>query len=69
MKRRTFLSAIGSGVAVTAGSMMTSAASAAGKDPIKLGLLFSQSGTMANNESLLKDVSLMTIERSTPRAA
>ena len=63
MKRRAFLSAIGSGVAATAGSMITPAAFAASKEPIKLGLLFSQSGTMANNESLLKDISLMTIEQ------
>lgn len=63
MKRRAFLSAIGSGVAATAGSIITPAAFAASKEPIKLGLLFSQSGTMANNESLLKDISLMTIEQ------
>jgi urea transport system substrate-binding protein len=63
MKRRAFISAIGSGVAATAGSMITPSAFAASKEPIKLGLLFSQSGTMANNESLLKDISLMTIEQ------
>ncbi|PLZ03196.1 branched-chain amino acid ABC transporter substrate-binding protein [Burkholderia sp. WAC0059] len=38
-------------------------AHAAGGEPIKLGLLFSQSGTMANGESLLKDISLMTIDQ------
>ncbi len=63
MKRRTFLSVVGSTVAASAGSMMPPTALAASHDPIKLGLLFSQSGTMANNESLLKDISLMTIEQ------
>lgn len=67
MKRRAFLSAIGTGVAATAGSMIAPPAFAAAKDPIKVGLLFSQSGTMANNESLLKDISLMTIEQINAR--
>jgi urea transport system substrate-binding protein len=64
MKRRTFLSALGSGVITAAGSTLPKAAFAAGgADPIKLGLLFSQSGTMANGESLLKDMALMTIDQ------
>jgi urea transport system substrate-binding protein len=64
MKRRTFLSAVGSGLVTAAGATLPKAAFAAGGgEPIKLGLLFSQSGTMANNESLLKDTALMTIDQ------
>jgi urea transport system substrate-binding protein len=64
MKRRTFLSALGSGVISAAGASLPKAAFAAGgAEPIKLGLLFSQSGTMANGESLLKDTALMTIDQ------
>ena len=66
MKRRNFLSAVGSGVvAASAGSLPQGvlAATPAGNGPVKLGLLFSQSGAMANNESLLKDISLMTIDQ------
>lgn len=59
MKRREFLSVAGAGVVAAA---LPSALLAAG-DPIKIGLLFSQSGTMANNESLLKDTALMTIDQ------
>src|SRR4030081_1936372 len=62
MKRRNFLSAIGSGiVAASATSLSRSVMAAGSADTVKLGLLFSQSGTMANNESLLKDIALMTI--------
>lgn len=64
MKRRGFLSAVGTGLlASSAGGMSEPVLAAGGADPIKLGLLFSQSGTMANNESLLKDISLMTIDQ------
>ena len=66
MKRRNFLSAVGSGVvAVSAGNLSHTALAAtpSGSGPVKLGLLFSQSGAMANNESLLKDISLMTIDQ------
>ena len=64
MKRRTFLSAVGSGLVSAAGTALPKAAFAAGAgEPIKLGLLFSQSGTMANGESLLKDTALMTIDQ------
>jgi urea transport system substrate-binding protein len=64
MKRRNFLSAVGSGVLVSSGASLPNMAFAAGeKGPIKIGLLFSQSGAMANNESLLKDISLMTIDQ------
>ena len=66
MKRRNFLSAVGSGVvAASAGSLSQTALAAtpSGSGPVKLGLLFSQSGAMANNESLLKDISLMTIDQ------
>ena len=66
MKRRNFLSAVGSGVvAVSAGNLSQTALAAtpSGSGPVKLGLLFSQSGAMANNESLLKDISLMTIDQ------
>ncbi|MBW4048167.1 MAG: transporter substrate-binding protein [Proteobacteria bacterium] len=68
MKRRVFLSALGSSVAAVAGTALPQSVLAAGsKEPIKLGLLFSQSGTMANNESLLKDISLMTIDQINAR--
>ena len=68
MKRRVFLSALGSSVVATAGTVLPQSVLAAGnKDPINLGLLFSQSGTMANNESLLKDISLMTIDQINAR--
>lgn len=64
MKRRSFLSAVGSGVVTaSASSLSAPAALAADTGPIKLGLLFSQSGAMANNESLLKNTALMTIDQ------
>jgi urea transport system substrate-binding protein len=64
MKRRNFLSAVGSGVvAASASSLSRSALAAEGAGPVKIGLLFSQSGAMANNESLLKDIALMTIDQ------
>lgn len=64
MKRRTFLSAVGSGLVSVAGTTLPKVALAAGgAEPLKLGLLFSQSGTMANNESLLKDTALMSIDQ------
>ncbi|HWZ47371.1 MAG TPA: urea ABC transporter substrate-binding protein [Herbaspirillum sp.] len=64
MKRRTFLSAVGSGLVAAAGTALPKVSFAAGSaEPIKLGLLFSQSGTMANGESLLKDIALMTIDQ------
>lgn len=64
MKRRNFLSAVGSGVvAASATSLPRIAGAAEGTGPVKIGLLFSQSGAMANNESLLKDIALMTIDQ------
>lgn len=63
MKRRNFLSAVGSGVVAATAPTLSRNAFAADTGPIKLGLLFSQSGAMANNESLLKDISLMTIDQ------
>ena len=39
------------------------------KDPIKVGVLHSLSGTMAISETVLKDVALMAIERSTLKVA
>lgn len=64
MKRRDFLSLAGKGIA-SAATVATFPGIVHASDkntPIKLGILFSQSGTMANGESLLKDVSLMTID-------
>ena len=63
MKRRSFLSAVGTGVVAASASSLAKSALAADSGPVKLGLLFSQSGAMANNESLLKDISLMTIDQ------
>lgn len=61
MQRRHFLSAVGSGV--VASSLPALSVAAEGTGPVKIGLLFSQSGAMANNESLLKDIALMTIDQ------
>jgi len=65
MKRRNFLSIAGAGAVVASSSSLSMSVFAAesATDPIKIGLLFSQSGTMANNESLLKDTALMTIDQ------
>ena len=63
MKRRNFLSAVGSGVVAASTTSLPTVSMAEDKGPIKIGLLFSQSGAMANNESLLKDISLMTIDQ------
>jgi urea transport system substrate-binding protein len=62
-KRRTFikkLSALAVGVALSIGSSATLYAAA--KEPIKVGVLHSLSGTMAISETVLKDVALMAIE-------
>jgi urea transport system substrate-binding protein len=62
-KRRTFikkLSALAAGVALSIGS--SSMLYAAAKEPIKVGVLHSLSGTMAISETVLKDVALMAIE-------
>jgi urea transport system substrate-binding protein len=62
-KRRSFikkLSAIAVGVALTVGS--SSVLFAADKEPIKVGVLHSLSGTMAISETVLKDVALMAID-------
>ncbi len=65
MKRRDFLSVAGAGV--VAATLPSTLLAAPAGEPIKLGLLFSQSGTMANNESLLKDTALMTIDQINAR--
>jgi urea transport system substrate-binding protein len=60
--RRTFIKSITAmaiSVALMTGSMATWAA---GKEPIKVGILHSLSGTMAISETALKDMALMTIE-------
>jgi urea transport system substrate-binding protein len=54
------LSAIAVGVALTVGS--SSVLFAADKEPIKVGVLHSLSGTMAISETVLKDVALMAID-------
>jgi urea transport system substrate-binding protein len=62
-KRRTFIkkiSALAAGIALTVGS--SSVLFAADKDPIKVGVLHSLSGTMAISETVLKDVALMAID-------
>jgi urea transport system substrate-binding protein len=62
-RRRSFikkLSAIAVGVALTVGS--SSVLFAADKEPIKVGVLHSLSGTMAISETVLKDVALMAID-------
>src|SRR5260370_5099987 len=61
MQRRIFLKrlALASAVAVTA---YASSAPALAADTIKVGVLHSLSGTMAISETVLKDVTLMTID-------
>ena len=62
MQRRNFLkTAIFTATLLTMGTWST-LSSAADKDPIKVGILHSLSGTMAISETSLKDVALMTIE-------
>jgi urea transport system substrate-binding protein len=60
--RRTFIksmTALAAGLALMTGSLM---AQAAGKPPIKVGILHSLSGTMAISETALKNMALMTID-------
>ena len=60
--RRTFIksiTALAAGVALMTSSMLLHAAD---KEPIKVGILHSLSGTMAISETVLKDVALMAIE-------
>ncbi len=62
MQRRNFLkTTIATATLIALGSLSTFA-SAGDKDPIKVGILHSLSGTMAISETSLKDVALMTIE-------
>jgi len=60
--RRQFIQGLGAlgGMAALPGSLKM--AFGAGKEPIKVGILHSLSGTMAISETALKDVALMTIE-------
>ena len=61
--RRTFMkkvSAITTGIALSLGTALS--AIAADKDPIKVGVLHSLSGTMAISETVLKDTILMAID-------
>jgi urea transport system substrate-binding protein len=58
MSRRLFIKA----AAVAVGVAFAGGAFAQSKDPIKVGILHSLSGTMAISETALKDVALMTIE-------
>lgn len=61
--RRKFIkkvSALAAGIVLAVSA--TSAAFAADKPPIKVGVLHSLSGTMAISETVLKDVALMTID-------
>lgn len=62
MKRRSFLKTVAAtGAAIAAGGV-NFPAFAAKKDPIKVGILHSLSGTMAISETVLKNVDLMAIE-------
>jgi len=61
MQRRNFLkTTIATATLIALGSLST-LAYAGDKDPIKVGILHSLSGTMAISETSLKDVALMTI--------
>ncbi|MFT4100009.1 MAG: urea ABC transporter substrate-binding protein [Burkholderiaceae bacterium] len=59
MKRRDLIKLSG---AAAATGLLSPAAFAQGKEPIKVGILHSLSGTMAISETSLKDVALMTID-------
>jgi urea transport system substrate-binding protein len=63
LSRRTFLkSTLVAGAGITAGFGMPSILTAQGKDPIKIGVLHSLSGTMAISEVSLRDVVLMAVD-------
>lgn len=66
MKRRLVLKQL---TAASLLAMTGFAGSAFAQDTIKVGILHSLSGTMAISETALKDVALMTIDESTPKAA
>ena len=59
-QRREFLKKIGALSAATGLSTLSIPSFGASKDPIKVGVLHSLSGTMAISETALKDVALMT---------
>ena len=59
-QRREFLKKIGALTAATGLSTLSIPSFGASKDPIKVGVLHSLSGTMAISETALKDVALMT---------
>ena len=61
MKRRTFLKHVAATSAVAA-SGLSGVKSAFAADTIKVGVLHSLSGTMAISETVLKDVTLMTVD-------
>jgi urea transport system substrate-binding protein len=67
MQRRNFIRTTLAASLAAAGLGIGTSAYAA--DTIKVGILHSLSGTMAISETALKDMALMTIEKSTPRAA
>jgi len=63
MKRRPFMKSLAGFTAlVAAATVAAGTARADDKEPIKVGILHSLSGTMAISETSLKDVALMTIE-------
>ena len=66
MQRRTLLKAFALSASVVAMGMSFGVQAA---DTIKVGIMHSLSGTMAISETPLKDVALMTIDGSTPKAA
>ena len=61
MIRRKFLKATVLGSALALMGALAGSALAVDKEPIKVGILHSLSGTMAISETSLKDVALMTI--------
>ena len=65
MQRRRFIKAFALSAAAIGLGLAWSAQAA---DTIKVGILSSLSGTMAISETPLKDVALMTIDGSTPKA-
>ena len=63
MSRRRFLqTGLGAGVGLAAGIAFPSVLTAQSKEPIKVGVLHSLSGTMAISEVSLRDVVLMAVE-------
>ena len=63
INRRGALKTLTAAIITASIAAVTTTAFAQAKDPIKVGILHSLSGTMAISETVLKDVALMAIGR------